>query len=71
MKATCPNNPEHNRFSTTAHVSQEWEVDRNGDFQSEIVSCLDITHYPNPQNLWICLDCADDGKLDVYAEVSE
>jgi hypothetical protein len=26
MKATCPNNPEHETFYTVAHVLQEWPI---------------------------------------------
>lgn len=27
FKVTCPKNIRHTRFSVTAHVAQEWEVD--------------------------------------------
>ena len=32
MKAVCPNNPNHNRFITVAHITQDWKVDENGNF---------------------------------------
>ena len=72
MKATCPNNPEHRRFITTAHVSQEWLVDETGDFIEELVSCLDITHRPDSGNEWVCADCQDnpDTPDPVLAEVN-
>ena len=36
MKATCPNDPNHNRFLTTAHVMEEWKVDSEGNFISHL-----------------------------------
>jgi len=31
MKLRCPENPEHDRFSATAHIAETWEVNREGD----------------------------------------
>ena len=30
----CPTDPTHNRFIATAHVTEDWVVDSNGDFPS-------------------------------------
>jgi len=59
MKATCPKDPNHNRFVTVAHVTEDWIVDEAGNFielagkggESEVV------HGPNPGNTWECAEC--------------
>lgn len=63
MKATCPENPDHKTFSTTAHVSQLWEVDENGDFISVIKDCLDISHRPDSGNIWECQTCGAEAEV--------
>lgn len=55
LKITCPNNPMHNRFSTTAHVMQDWEVDNDGDFISCIDDCVQTDHGPEKGNSFTCL----------------
>ena len=57
MKLTCPNNPQHKRFSVTAHVAQDWEVDESGTFVAELDSMLEVTHYPDQDDLFECLEC--------------
>lgn len=62
MKATCPKNPEHDRFCTTVHVMEEWVVDASGAFQ-EVLRTLDTTREPDPDNLWTCAVCGTDAKV--------
>lgn len=57
MKATCPNNPSHQRFVTTAHVMQEWVVDKNGNFIEASQPSIQTTHGPDPENVWNCYEC--------------
>lgn len=57
MKATCPKNPDHKKFVTTAHVMQDWVVDENGEFLEEMNPCVEVTHFPSHENVWTC--CAD------------
>ncbi len=63
MKAVCPNNPEHKRFSTVASVMEEWEVDENGNYLITIES-LQVNHGPNPDNIWRCLVCGAEAKVE-------
>jgi len=63
MKATCPNDPRHNRFLTTAHVSQTWEVDSEGNFSRE-VSTDQTDHGPDPDNEWTCAVCQAVAKVE-------
>lgn len=46
-----------NKFSVTAHVTQSWEVDQNGNFIKEISSCDDVLHSPNDEDVWHCIKC--------------
>lgn len=56
-KAVCPNNPNHKRFAVVAHVTQEWVVDNKGVFQECTEDCIDITHYPDSEDYWECMEC--------------
>jgi hypothetical protein len=62
MKATCPNNPEHKRFVTTAHVMEDRVVNENGDF-FESLGALETTHEPDPGNVWTCWKCGAEATL--------
>jgi cytochrome oxidase Cu insertion factor (SCO1/SenC/PrrC family) len=57
MKATCPNNPEHKKFVTVAHISQDWVVDENGNFIEVYNECNETVAPPNPDNIWECNEC--------------
>lgn len=41
-------------FLVTAHVTQTWKVDEEGDFISEVSSCDEITHKPDDDDIWTC-----------------
>lgn len=45
------------RFSVTAHVAQEWEVDETGSFVKTITECSEVTHTPADDDVWTCLQC--------------
>lgn len=63
MKAICPNNEAHDQFTTSVHVMQEWVVDASGDYIETSENFLQITHKPNPDNIWICHMCGADAKV--------
>ncbi len=56
MIATCPKDPTHKRFLTTAHVMEEWVVDETGEFL-EISKQLETDVGPDPENVWWCTVC--------------
>lgn len=62
MKAVCPTDPSHNRFTTTAHVMEEWEVDEEGDWVRTI-STLQVTHGPDVDNVWTCVSCGAEADV--------
>ena len=55
-RATCPNNPDHDTFVTVAHVSEDWLVDRDGNFL-ESRGTLETVADPNAANTWTCHVC--------------
>ncbi len=63
MKAVCPKNSTHNRFTTTGHVVQEWVVDSNGNF-IEVISDLEVTHGPDTGNIWTCYVCGEQAHFE-------
>lgn len=63
LVAVCPRDPSHERFSTTAHVMQDWEVDRTGNFEKVIEDCLQVTAKPDRDNIWICIICGAQAKF--------
>lgn len=57
MLAICPNNSTHKRFITVAHVSQDWEVDEQGNWIKTVDSSVETTASPHPDNIWTCAIC--------------
>lgn len=57
MNIRCPKSNRHKRFSVSAHVVQEWEVDPKGDFNKVIKDCTDVTHAPASDDLFLCRTC--------------
>jgi hypothetical protein len=57
-RAVCVMNPNHQEFTTTAHVCQTWVVDANGEFirQDEDEPQV-VTHPPDQDNEWRCAVC--------------
>ncbi len=44
-------------FCVTAHVTQDWVVDENGDFLQSLNDCLEVTHFPDDDDIWDCNNC--------------
>ena len=63
MKATCPNNPAHVTFVTVAHVAQDWLVDYEGHFLECLVGGEEVSHKPNPGNIWTCDTCGAEAAV--------
>lgn len=45
------------RFDVTAHVTQDWVVDENGNFMRELDTCSAVLHMPDDDDLWECHEC--------------
>lgn len=44
-------------FIVTAHVTQSWRVDANGDFLNSVTECDEVTHKPDDDDIWSCATC--------------
>ena len=67
MKVTCPKNPKHKTFITTAHVMQEWIVNEHGEFNRvhRDGECLEVIITPDPEEVWTCYFCGAEAKVKV------
>lgn len=45
------------RFGVTAHVTQDWEVDDQGQFVKCTDDCVEISHAPDSEDIWGCALC--------------
>lgn len=52
----CPK-CKHRNFYVTAHITQDWEVDANGQFIKALNDCTEVTHQPSDDDLWTCANC--------------
>ena len=62
MRARCPNNEEHDRFMTVAHISQDWEVDAEGEF-IKVIGDGEIVASPRSDNIWTCSICGAEAEV--------
>jgi len=64
MIARCPKNPEHKRFITIAHVTEDWVVDERGEFIDVYQhSESEVVHRPHPENTWTCEVCGAQAEV--------
>ena len=63
-KAKCPK-CKCTKFLVTAHVTQDWEVDNEGNFLNCTDECVDIIHRPNQQDdIWTCSECGSEAIFE-------
>lgn len=47
-------------FIATAHVTQTWLVDEDGDFIEAKSDCDEVTHAPDAEDLFTCSKCGEE-----------
>ena len=62
LLATCPKDPEHKRFATVAHVSEDWIVDEHGQF-IEVCTTGEVVAAPRRGNIWTCIKCGAEATV--------
>lgn len=45
------------KFVVTAHVTEDWLVDEEGNWLDTRSSCNDVTHNPDNNDIWVCDAC--------------
>ena len=60
----------NNKFYITAHVTQDWVVDENGNFLETYNDCIDVLHYPDDEDLWQCTECGFEAEGEEF-EIKE
>lgn len=63
FKLSCPNNSSHKEFVATAHITQDWKTDENGNFLDVVTECVDVIHTPNECNYWECSICGAEATI--------
>ena len=54
----CPKDKTHDRFIATAHVTQDWIVDGEGNFvELSTKSDCQVLHEPDEEDIWTCAAC--------------
>lgn len=48
-------------FLSTAHVTQDWELNEFGTFQKCLNDCIEVTHEPDQDDIWDCSECGFSG----------
>ena len=59
-------------FYVTAHVAQDWLVDRHGNYLKTENECAYTIHKPDNDDMWMCADCgyhADGKEFEVKEEI--
>ena len=54
------------RFIVTAHVVQEWIVDKCGFCEDVTDDCICVTHEPSDDDIWSCYECKTDGPGSMF-----
>jgi hypothetical protein len=54
----CPKDNTHDRFIATAHVTEDWIIDSDGNYlELSAKSDCQVLHAPDEQDVWTCFIC--------------
>ena len=57
----CPNHCGAH-FDVTVHVTQDWEVDAEGNFEKALNEAVEVTHGPQDDDCWACSKCGAEAE---------
>ena len=46
----------------TVHVTQDWEVDAEGNFEKALNEAVEVTHGPQDDDCWACSKCGAEAE---------
>jgi hypothetical protein len=65
MYISCPKDKDHKVFNTVVHVTEDWDVDPDGNFiQVAPHSETQVVHGPTKGNTFTCVDCGAEAKVE-------
>ena len=53
-------------FYVTAHVTQDWKVNKYGGYVETMDDCIEVTHYPDDTDIWGCTKCYYEDSGSVF-----
>lgn len=56
----CPYCGNKEKFVVSAHIIEDWVVDRHGEFIEVDKECVDVAHYPDDDDIWYCIECGEE-----------
>jgi hypothetical protein len=63
MNLTCKKNPAHTKFTATAHVTEDWVVDVQGNFiEVSPYNRSEVTHEPSVGDSFNCFECGAEAE---------
>ena len=64
MTITCPKNKKHDRFEVTAHVSEFWIVNKDGQYVEVVDDARgEVVHRPDSQDHYVCAKCGAEAQV--------
>lgn len=58
----CPESENHHLFFGTAHITQDWVIDKNNHFKEAVNTCTEVLHAPDKQDLVTCKICGKEAQ---------
>ena len=54
----CPKDKTHDEFQVTAHVTEDWVVDGEGNYvRHDPQQAREVLYDPDEQDIWTCATC--------------
>lgn len=58
-------------FYVTAHVTQDWKVNKFGDFVEIVDDCIEVTHFADDIDIWSCANCLYEDRGSAFNVMEE
>lgn len=55
-------------YLATAHVTQTWLINQDGDFVESKTECDEVLHTPDPDDIFVCSNCGEEIPRDLITQ---
>lgn len=55
-------------YLATAHVTQTWLINQDGDFVESKTECDEVLHAPAPDDIFVCSNCGEEIPRDLITQ---